>query len=126
MQRQSSTTEQRSKQFLLIRNLDFAIHQKNDKYLTMTWQKHIINFNYVCSNILNLQSQTETNYFISRNKNFVSGNKNLVSGNENCVSRNENFVSRKQKLCFTKPKSFFSKRISCVIKMKKIAICSNI
>ena len=94
MQRQSSITKQRSKQFLLIRNLDFAIHQKNDKYLTMTRQKNQKNFNYVCTNILNLQSQIETKYFISRNKNFVLRNEILVLRSKNFVLRNENSVSK--------------------------------
>ena len=39
MQRRSLTTKQHSKHILLIRNLDVAIRQKIEEYVTMTCQK---------------------------------------------------------------------------------------
>ena len=87
MQR-SLMTKQHSKQFLLIRNRDIAIRHNIESYLMMTCKINNKNITQVCSNNLDLESQTKTKFSFHETKycflkqNFVSGNKNFVSGNE--------------------------------------------
>ena len=94
MQR-SLMTKQHSKQFLLIRNRDIAIRHNIESYLMMTCKKNNKNITQVCSNNLDLESQTKTKFSFHETKycflkqNFVSRNENFVSGNKNFVSRNE-------------------------------------
>ena len=60
MQSRSLMTKQHSKQFLLIRNRNVAIHHKTKAYLTMTCQINNIKIIQVCGNHLDLESQTKT------------------------------------------------------------------
>ena len=68
MQCRSLTTTQHSKQFLLIRNRDVAIHHKIEAYLTMTCQINNIKITQVCSKNLDLEIQTRTKVFFLETK----------------------------------------------------------
>ena len=111
MQR-SLMTKQHFKQFLLIRNRDVAIRHNIEACLMMSCQINNIKFTQVCSNNLDLESQTKTKVLFHKTKysflkrNFCFKKQNFVSRNENFVSGNKNFVSRNE-ILFQKSNAIF-------------------
>ena len=121
MQSRSLTTKQHSKQFLLIRNLDVAIHHKIKAYLMMTCQINNIKITQVCSKkSLDLESQTrtkvlfletkilflETKYCFFRNEILFLETKILFQETK-VLFQETKILFQKTKILFRKSKVFF-------------------
>ena len=108
-------TKQHSKQFLLIRNRDVAIRHNIEAYLIMSCQMNNIKITQVCSNNLDLESQTKTKVLFHDTK-YSFLKRNFCFKKQNFVSRNENFVSE-TKILFQETKFCFIKTMLFLLKL---------
>ena len=123
MQRRSLTTTQHSKQLLLIRNLDVAIHHKIEAYLTMTCQINNIKITQVCSKNLDLESQTKTKALFLETKILLLETKycffrfKILFLETKILFQETKVLFQETKVLFQKTKILFLKSMSFLLKL---------